>query len=238
MQGVYASACDPMVKSCAPTCLTCPASCNSAGCKNCLMMCNNTVFDGLCGNDCLGYPVPLCACCNNCPLLWYAGCCQYCYIADLSVMTSGNKQKWKDTAYPLLFWYVIAEIFEVLGRIPKIGTIFNLLSQLIMALVHIAACVSFGKAATEHAKVHNWAYEGAECCEGCGFNLNCVDCFACSGAINPMCCLTYWCCFHCHFVQVGRSAESDPEAITNIKAGRPDECAECCDCWDPVTGHE
>jgi hypothetical protein len=109
------------------------------------------------------------------------------------------------------------------------------IQQIIEALLHISSCVMFGKAATEYAKSKGWAYEADACCSSCGFSLGCDDC-GCGTAITPMCCLTYWCCLQCHFVQIGRSMETDGGASSNIKAGRPDECAACCDCWETLGG--
>jgi len=235
-QSLYKSACDPFFGglSC---CLTCPLSCNGAGCKNCLNGFNNSVFDGICGPDCIGIPKPLCGCCGNCALCWYAGCCEYCYIADLSIATGGDANKWKDVAYPLVFWYVIASIFSAISNVLPAGStgrnLCGTIQQIIEALLHISSCVMFGKAATGYAQQKGWGYEGEECCKNCGFSLGCDEC---GFAFQPtlMCCLTYWCCFQCHFVQVGRAMET--EGAKNITAGRPQECAACCDCWDTMGG--
>jgi len=240
-QSIYRAACDPFFKGCA-CCLTCPLSCNASWCKNCLNGCNNTIFNPICGDECIGIHAPLCGCCENCALCWYAGCCEYCYIADLSVATSGNKEKWKDVAYPLVFWYVMAQIFQqVGGMLPAASTgrsLCSTIQQIIEALLHISSLVMFGNAAADYAKSQSWTYEGETCCgeNGCRFNLGCGDDGCGMGCgITPICCLTYWCCFQCHFVQVGRSMEGNASAPGNIKAGRPDECRDhCCDCWDKM----
>lgn len=237
-QALYRTACDPFFSGCS-CCMTCPLSCNGPGCKNFLNGCNNSIFDGICGPDCIGIPAALCGCCGNCALCWYAGCCEYCYIADLSVATNANKEKWKDVAYPLVFWYVMAQIFQQIGNMLSAGStgksLCSTAQQIIEALLHISTCAMFGKAATEYAKSKGWAYEGQACCDACGFSLGCDDC-GCGTSLTPMCCLTYWCCFQCHFVQVGRSMESDGASVGNITAGRPNECAACCDCWTSVQG--
>lgn len=240
MQGLYRSACDPFFNGCT-CCLTCPLSCNGSGCKNCLNVFSNNVFDGLCGESCIGYPSPLCGCCANCPLCWYAGCCEYCYIADLSVAAGGGEEKWKDVAYPLVFWYVMSQIIQNIANMFKAGSggqqAFSTIYQIIEALLHISACVMFGKAATSYAVKKQWAYEGQACCEACGFSLGCDDC-GCGTSLTLWCCLTYVFCFQCHFVQVGRSMEKDSESVGLILKGRPDKCAkECCNCWnDDVLG--
>jgi len=231
---LYRTACDPFFGMC-NACLKCP--CNSPGCKNCLNGLNTDCFDPICGvNGCIGISKPLCGCCGNCALCWYAGCCEYCYIADLSVAVDGdtNGERWKDVAYPLVFWYVISQIFLNIGNALGAGStgkqLCDTVAQIIEFLLYVSATVMFGKAATKIAQAKSQPYEAIECCTNCGFSLGCDDCgFSC--AITPMCCLTYWCCMPCHYVQVGRVMEDDPGMIQTVMNSRPQECGECCDCW-------
>jgi len=231
MNGCYRSTCGPFFSGCG-FCLTCPLSCNNPACKNCLSALNNSAFDGICGPDCLGFQTPLCACCENCPLCWYAACCKYCYVADLTVATTGKPEQWQDVVYPLVTWYTVSQILVFAGSLPiPLAFIIRTLGSIIENVVNISMMVMFGKAATNYARKQGIAYEAAGCCSSCGCNLDCSECnIACD--LSLMCCLTYVFCGPCHMIQVGRVMEKDSVAMTSIKAGRPEDCDQCCDCWD------
>jgi hypothetical protein len=157
----------------------------------------------------------------------------------LSVAAGGTEDKWKDVAYPLVFWYVVSQIIQNIGNSMPAGgakSAFSTIFQILEAILQLSATVMFGKAATAYAKAkypagNGTAYSAAACCDSCGFSLACDD-FACGFSPDLWCCLTYWCCWQCHFVQIGHDMEKFPDSVGNIMSNRPAECKDiCCNCW-------
>lgn len=187
-------------------------------------------------NGCLGFDTPLCACCRNCNLMCYLDCCSPCMLADMAVSTMSDhaeaKEKWKAIVCTLVVLFNVGSFLGSLDNGADQSTFFGLITFLvsivgdIMQAVGMVYCiVIFGKSASLIAAKQGKTYEPAECFENC-----CESAMSqCRGCSDCTCCLTFWCCGNCHFLQVALSMDGDMSSKVNDR--RPEECA-CCNCWE------
>jgi len=225
--------------------------CNCCGCfgtcccpqgrEKCCDMCNHCFCFGPmccemcpCGSDgCIGIPNPLCGCCGNCNLMWYASCCPVCFVADMLIATKTDEdkaQEWSNVVCNCILLMVISAILKTLSGIVAVSVIGNI-GEIFEMVMYIYFMVVFGYAAKKIAAEKGYAYEPAECCEGCymdGCSGCCGNCMKCCSSLS--CCCAYFCCYDCHFIQVARVIESDAGMQQSITEGRPDNC-KCCNCW-------
>lgn len=226
----------------------CDSLCNCCGCfgtcccglgkEKCCDWCNHCFCLGPsccecmpCGMDgCMGYPNPLCGCCGNCNLMWYASCCPSCFVADMLIATdtANDKDKeWSNVVCTCITLWILASIFNSISRMdPKLSAV-GLISAGFQIALFAYFTVIFGYAATKIAQKKGLEYEPAECCTKC-YDGCCTGWGCCSSC---WCCLTFCCCYDCHFIQVARTLEKDDNMKNAILDGRPQSC-KCCNCWD------
>jgi len=226
-------------------CCGCFASCCCpAGKEQCCDFCNHCFCMGPscmeccpCGADgCIGYPNHLCGCCGNCNLMWYSGCCTYCFVADLYIATNTQNDKsaeWSNIVCNCVTIAIIAGIMDgvgqALGANTTIGSILRGVAGIVELVLGIYIAIIFGYSATKIARAKGFNYEADECCTMC-YEQGCSStCGRCCSSFN--CCCAYSCCYENHFMQVARTMESDEAMKNAIMEGRPEQC-KCCNCWE------
>jgi len=205
-------------------------------CCSCL---NNRCCESCVGVDgCIGYPGPLCGCCGNCNLCCYAMNCPACFLADLTVATTGDDKTWASNVTTLVVCGMIVGLFQ--SAPSWFGVEFGMgkqydpdvenswayflgtAGQVMEFVLWMYATILFGKAASAIAVAKGYEYEAAECFDNCCPGGAC--CTSCT------CCCAYTCFEGCHYMQVARDLEGT-ELVTNIvNQGRPESCR-CCNCW-------